>query len=99
MPPSEVVETLSTRMPYPDEREAMDISPGIPVLITVPNAFATAGRQWLAKGKENVNIDHVAWYSPRTLATLLNRAGYTYADLFYYNGDGPTAEGLIVVTE
>ncbi len=72
---------------------------GVPVIITVPNAFASAGKSWLAKGKENVNIDHVAWYSPRTLATLLNRAGYTYADLFYYNGDGPTAEGLVVVTE
>ncbi len=73
--------------------------PGVPVIITVPNAFATAGRQWLAKGKECVNDDHVAWYSPKTLSVLLNRAGYTYADLFYYNGDGPTAEGLVVVTE
>jgi hypothetical protein len=72
---------------------------GTPVIITVPNAFSSAGYKWLAKGKENVNIDHVSWYSPRTLATLLSRAGYTYADLFYYNGEGPTAEGLIVVTE
>jgi hypothetical protein len=72
---------------------------GVPVIITVPNAFSSLGRGWLAKGKENVNIDHVSWYSPRTLATLLSRAGYTYADLFYYNGEGPTAEGLIVVTE
>jgi hypothetical protein len=73
--------------------------PGVPVMITVPNAFAQAGRQWLAKGKECVNGDHVAWYSPKTLSVLLARVGYTYAELFYYNGEGPTAEGLVVVTE
>lgn len=71
----------------------------VPVIITVPNAFATAGKQWLAKGYENVNRDHVAWYSPKTLSVLLERAGYTVGELFYYNGTGPTAEGLIVVTE
>lgn len=70
-----------------------------PVIITVPNAYAANSVAWLKKGIENVNRDHVAWYSPMTLATLLQRAGYNYADLFYYNGDGPTAEGLVVVTE
>lgn len=75
--------------------------PTVPVLLTVPNAFAfaAAGKSWLAKGYENVNADHVAWYSPKTLSVLLERAGFTVADLYYYNGTGPTAEGLIVVTE
>lgn len=73
--------------------------PTVPVIITVPNAYSTIGRHWLAKGKENVNADHVAWYSPKTLSVLLIRAGFTVADLFYYNGTGPTAEGLVVVTE
>jgi 2-polyprenyl-3-methyl-5-hydroxy-6-metoxy-1,4-benzoquinol methylase len=73
--------------------------PGVPVLITVPNAFSAAAQKWLAKGFENVNADHVAWYSPKTLSVLLARAGYTCADLYYYNGHGPTAEGLIVVAE
>jgi hypothetical protein len=72
---------------------------GVPVIITVPNAFAEAGKQWLKKGYENVNKDHVAWYSPKTLSVLLERAGYTCGDLYYYNGTGPTAEGLIVIAE
>jgi hypothetical protein len=72
---------------------------GVPVLITVPNAFAETGRAWLKKGYENVNRDHVAWYSPKTLSVLLERAGYACGDLYYYNGAGPTAEGLIVVAE
>jgi 2-polyprenyl-3-methyl-5-hydroxy-6-metoxy-1,4-benzoquinol methylase len=72
---------------------------GLPVLVTVPNAFSDVGRKWILKGTENVNADHVAWYSPKTLSVLLQRAGFTVADLYYYNGSGPTAEGLIVVTE
>jgi 2-polyprenyl-3-methyl-5-hydroxy-6-metoxy-1,4-benzoquinol methylase len=72
---------------------------GVPVIITVPNAFATAGRHYLARGIECVNGDHVAWYSPKTLSVLLQRAGYSVGGLFWYGGTGPTAEGLIVVTE
>lgn len=72
---------------------------GVPVIITVPNAFSEAGRRQILKGIENVNRDHVAWYSPKTLSVLLERAGYTVGGLFWYGGDGPTAEGLIVVTE
>jgi hypothetical protein len=73
--------------------------PGVPLIITVPNAFAAGQPAWLAKGFENVNDDHVAWYSPKTLSVLLTRAGYETGDLYYYHGTGPTAEGLIVVTE
>lgn len=72
---------------------------GVPVLITVPNAFSSAAQNWLKKGYENVNADHVAWYSPKTLSVLLERAGYSTGDLAYYNGTGPTAEGLIVYAE
>lgn len=72
---------------------------GVPVIITVPNAYAEGSRKWLAQGIENVNKDHVAFYSPKTLSVLLVRAGFTVGGLFYYNGTGPTAEGLVVVTE
>lgn len=73
--------------------------PGVPVLISVPNAFSTIAQSWLKKGFENVNEDHVAWYSPKTLSVLLERAGYTTGDLYYYNGHGPTSEGMIVLAE
>lgn len=72
---------------------------GVPVIITVPNAFTEAGRHHMLKGVECVNADHVAWYSPKTLSVLLERAGYAVGGLFFYGGIGPTAEGLIVVTE
>lgn len=72
---------------------------GVPVILTVPNAFSAAAAKWIAKGVENVNRDHCAWYSPKTISVLLERAGYTVGALFYYHGDGPTAEGLIVATE
>jgi 2-polyprenyl-3-methyl-5-hydroxy-6-metoxy-1,4-benzoquinol methylase len=71
----------------------------VPVIITVPNAFSTVGKKHLQRGLENVNIDHVAWYSPRTLKTLLERHGFAIKEFYYYNGDGWAAEGLIVVTE
>ena len=72
---------------------------GVPLIVSVPNAFCAAGATWIKKGVENVNRDHVAWYSPKTLSVLLERAGYRVGLLFWYGGDGPTAEGLIVAAE
>jgi hypothetical protein len=72
---------------------------GVPVVITVPNAFAQAGRSHMLRGVENVNVDHVAWYSHRTLKTLLERVGYDIKEFHWYRGVPYLAEGLIVVTE
>ncbi len=71
----------------------------LPVVFTVPNAFSHVAAQHIAKGVENVNRDHVAWYSYRTLMTLLERHGYTQNVFAWYTGQPHTAEGLIVVTE
>lgn len=73
--------------------------PGAPLIITVPNAFSAVGMKHVLKGRENVNIDHVAWYSYRTMRTLLERAGYRIAEHYWYNGPPYIAEGLIFVTE
>lgn len=73
--------------------------PAVPVLITVPNAFAEGGRKFVAKGTENVNRDHVAWYSWKTLTVLLARYGYGVAEMAWY-GKAPVpqlGEGLIIV--
>lgn len=72
---------------------------GVPVIVTVPNAFSEAARQSIRNGIEQVNRDHVAWYSWKTLTTLLVRVGYSVAEVHWYNGKPLTAEGLIVVTE
>lgn len=71
---------------------------GLPVIITVPNARSESGRMLLVKkGIENVNCDHVAWYSYRTLRTLVERYGFTVDEFYWYNGKPLTAEGLIFV--
>jgi hypothetical protein len=72
---------------------------GIPTIITVPNAFSRAAQAQLAKGIENVNIDHTCWFSFRTLKTLLGRAGYTDFSFAWYKGQPLTAEGLVVLCE
>lgn len=72
---------------------------GIPLIITVPNAMAGISVTWAKKNVECVNGDHVAWYSPKTISVLLERAGYKTGGLFWYGGKGPTSEGLVVVTE
>lgn len=73
--------------------------PFVPVIITVPNAMSTVGLDHMKRGTENVNIDHVSWYSWRTLSTLLSRVGYNIKEFYWYNGQPRFAEGLIVVTE
>lgn len=67
--------------------------PDIPLLITVPNA----GGCKIRNKYENVNRDHVAWYSYTTLKELLRRYGYKIEQFYWYNGKPYTAEGLIVV--
>jgi len=66
-------------------------------IITVPNAFGSAGQQWGAKQIENVNRDHVAWYSWRTLKTLVERCGFKVKEFYWYGGRPVFAEGLIFV--
>lgn len=72
---------------------------GVPVVITAPNAYASGGLKAIQTGIENVNIDHVCWYSYRTLRTLLERAGYSVTLAGWYNGTPRLAEGLIVLAE
>lgn len=71
--------------------------PDVPLLITVPNAYSEAGARHMAQGIENVNRDHVAWYSYWTLHELLRRAGYRIDEFRWYHGDPYDAEGLIVI--
>lgn len=74
--------------------------PNVPVIVTVPNAFSEAGRKHMENDLENVNIDHTAWYSYRTLKTLVERAGYKVAEFYWYAPGRPMfCEGLVFVLE
>lgn len=70
---------------------------GIPTYITVPNAFSSIASGHLRRGVENVNEDHVAWYSWKTMSVLLGRHGYTASEFYWYNGEPALAEGLVFV--
>jgi hypothetical protein len=66
------------------------------VVITTPNAFSSVGRYNLDRnGIENVNVEHVAWYSWHTLKVLVERHGFEVIEWLWYNGKPLTAEGLI----
>ena len=73
--------------------------PSAELVVTVPNAFSECARVYLSKGIENVNRDHVAWYSWFTMASLLMRSGWAVKEAYWYNGNPRTAEGLIFVCE
>lgn len=72
-----------------------------PLIITVPNAYALAGRYAVSGGIENVNAQHVSYYSYWTLHQLVTRYGYVIEDWGWYNqprnGQPQEAEGLIMV--
>ena len=70
-----------------------------PVVITVPNALANGSRFHARQGYENVNEDHVAWYSWRTLKTLVERSGFRVVEFAWYGGEPVFAEGIIFVVE
>lgn len=71
--------------------------PGRPVIFTVPNAMCAGAAEWLLKrGRENVNRDHVSYYSYTTIKVLLERAGYAIVEHFWYGGKPYVSEGLIV---
>ncbi len=73
--------------------------PGVPMVITVPNALSTIALKHVKQGVENVNQDHVAYYSWKTMSVLLARYGFTVKEFYYYNGEPFTAEGLIFAVE
>ena len=60
------------------------LAPGGALVLTTPNAHALTNVLGAFAGRELVNPDHVAWYSWRTLTTLLERHGWRLDELSYY---------------
>ena len=75
-----------------------------PLIITTPNAFSQSGMDCVKQGYENVNKDHVAYYTYTTLKTLAERYRYRI-NAFFWDigvpgrlGNKPNiAEGIIAV--
>ena len=70
-----------------------------PVIITTPNALSHVAQWHGREGYENVNQDHVAWYSWWTLKTLVERSGFEVKEFYWYKGKPIFAEGIIFVVE
>ncbi len=51
------------------------LTPGTRVVITVPSPWSQQGLEAWSQGAELCHPDHVAFYSPRTLQTLLEKSG------------------------
>jgi len=60
------------------------VAPGGALVLTTPNGHALTNVLAGIAGRELVNPDHVAWFSWRTLVTLLGRHGWRIQALAYY---------------
>jgi len=70
---------------------------GAELIVTVPNAMGFIASPAARQGIENCNKDHVAWYSYRTIKTLLEKTGFEIREFAWYHGKPVFAEGLVVV--
>ncbi len=62
------------------------------LIVTTPNALTVMNTLTPLAGKELVHPDHVAWFSPTTLARMLTVSGWTVERMLYYdNGANPVA--------
>ena len=95
----EVIEHLSNPGAFLERLRGAMLNDGAKdstVIVTVPNAFSESAQRAMQRHFENVNLDHVAWYSYTTIQTLLKRFKYKIIRIDWYNGPPFTAEGLIV---
>ena len=68
---------------------------GKDLIVTVPNC--NERQHALRDGWECVNAEHVAWYSWRTLKTVLERAGWTIIEFAFYYRVKKWREGIAVL--
>ena len=88
----EVIEHLSNAGHFLDLLGEYDC----PIVLTTPNAFAEVGFQYVKhRGIEQVNKEHVAYYSYQTLCVLFERHGFKLDEFFWYHGKPNIAEGMI----
>jgi len=79
----ELIEHLDRPGDFLDAARTLLRPDGVLVL-TTPNALRLTNVLASLVRREVVSSDHVAWYSWRTLATLLARHGLTVTELMYY---------------
>jgi hypothetical protein len=63
------------------------------LIVTTPNALQVMNVLVPLTGRELVHPDHVAWYSPTTLAALLERSGWRLDRMLYYQNPATKRTG------
>jgi len=94
----EILEHLSNPGFFLDHLKIFDCE----ILFSVPNAFAKYEEYFVKQNRENVNIEHVAWYSYRTFRTLIERHGYKVKEFYWSDtrdADPGFSEGLIFIIQ
>lgn len=80
----ELIEHLDRTGPFLDAVKQLVRPDGV-LIVTTPNGLSLTNFLASLFRRELVNVDHVAWFSQRTLATLLGRHGWSLRHLdFYY---------------
>ena len=79
----EIVEHLDAPGPFLRAMRRLVGDDGVLVL-TTPNAYRVLNFFAPLSGSELVHPDHTSWQSPRTLRTLLERAGWSVERMAYY---------------
>jgi len=81
----EILEHLSNPGRFLGGLKPLLRTPGSRLVLTTPNSYCAYRFLYtFLTGREGVNPDHVAYYSPRTLARLVTRHGYAVESLCYY---------------
>jgi len=81
----EILEHLSNPGRFLEGLKPFLHTPGSRLVLTAPNSYCAYRFLYtFLTGREGVNPDHVAYYSPRTLTRLATRHGYSVEDWCYY---------------
>uniref|UniRef100_A0A6H1Z870 Putative methyltransferase n=1 Tax=viral metagenome TaxID=1070528 RepID=A0A6H1Z870_9ZZZZ len=88
----DIIEHLSNPGTFLDTLR--EIYPGTEKMFCAPNFQAGFFGDYIKRGYENVNPEHVAYYSYNTMKNLLTRHGYTIKEFYWYENKNNYPHGF-----
>jgi SAM-dependent methyltransferase len=89
----EIIEHLDAPGPFLRAMRELLKPEGI-LVVTTPNAYRLLNFLAPASGSELIHPDHTAWHSPHTLKNLLERNGWSFEGMAYYQNPAPRMDGV-----
>jgi SAM-dependent methyltransferase len=89
----EIIEHLDAPGPFLRAMRELLKPEGI-LVVTTPNAYRLLNFLAPASGSELIHPDHTAWHSPHTLKNLLERNGWSFEGMAYYQNPAPRMGGV-----